>query len=94
MLVTAAMSSKLYSRSARLRSSPGVCGPRSISRQRTAVSSRRRFRTVRMRCSYLGTRLREGADEVLVFERMQRLANLVLRQVERQGRGWSAGCRR
>ncbi len=29
---------------------------RNISRHRTAVSSRRRFKTVRMRCSYFGTR--------------------------------------
>jgi len=54
--VTAARSSKEYMRSARERSSPGVWGQRRMRRQMSAVSSRRRLRTVRMRCSYLVTR--------------------------------------
>ena len=52
-----------------------------------AVSSRRRLRTVRMRCSYLGTRrlvpgVTDRSDEAKVFRRMEGLANFFFGEIE------------
>ncbi len=54
---TSSSTSKRCMRSARPRSSPGVCGPRSSSTQRTAISGRVKLNTSCNLCSYLVTRL-------------------------------------
>ena len=50
-------------RSARVRSSPGVCGPRSSNSQNMAASRRSKLKASCRRCSYLVTRLSAALTE-------------------------------